>query len=164
LKEYEGDCFLSVEEVLKRIEEFCYDDNTNNKYSHDSFQSNLSNSLQRFGCHVIEEYEVIFDCVKENGEIVERRGLIDFFVIFKQKKIAIEFDNGNRLKLKSISKLLQSKADVRIGIVRGNKRYNVWWSNKRRIAQVMRRLQIINKPILLIIIFQKSSSWIYPYP
>ena len=113
---------------------------------------------------MIEEYELIFDCVKANGEIVERRGFIDFFVFFKQKTIAIEFDNGNRLKLKSISKLLQSEADVRIGIVRGNQRYNVWWSNKRRIAHIMKRLQIIRKPILLIINSQKSSSWIYPFP
>jgi len=120
--------------------------------------------LQKKGCRVDIEYKIIFDCVKANGAIVERRGLIDLFVFFKQKKIAIEFDNGNRLKLKSISKLLQSDADIRIGIVRGNQRYNVWWSNKRRIANIMRRLEILRKPILLIINSQKSTSWIYPFP
>ena len=92
------------------------------------------------------------------------RGLIDLYVFFEEKEIAIEFDKGNRLRLKSICKLLQSDADTRIGVVRGNQRYNVWWSNKKRIAWIMRKLGILKKPILLIINSQKSDSWIYPFP
>ncbi|PVX23974.1 MAG: hypothetical protein CW691_09280 [Candidatus Bathyarchaeum sp.] len=90
--------------------------------------------------------------------------MIDIVAVLGQEKVAIEFDNGNNLKLKSISKLLQSDADIRIGVVRGNKRANVWPSNKRRISYVMRRLEILKKPIYLIINSNKSASWIYPFP
>lgn len=110
------------------------------------------------------EDEIIFDYVKANDDIIRKRGFIDLFAISDEDKVAIEFDNGNNLKLKSISKLLQSDANIRIGVVRGNQRYNVWWSNKRRIAHIMRRLRILNKPIFLIINSQKSASWIYPSP
>jgi len=151
---------LNIEDIIEAIKEFCYNYGASHTHSHELFQSDLTNFLQKNGCKVIVEYELIFDNVKANGEIVERRGYIDFFVFFKQKKIAIEFDKGNNLKLKSISKLLQAEADIRIGIVRGNQRYNVWFSNKRRITYIMKRLQILRKPILLIINSQKSASLI----
>jgi len=154
---------LNVEEIIETIKEFCYNYRQAYDPTHQKFQDDLSSFLRKNGCRLINEYELIFDNVKENGEIVERRGLIDLFVFVNQKKVAIEFDNGNNLKLKSISKLLQSEADVIIGIVRGNQRYNVWYSNKRRITHVMKRLQILRKPILLIINHQKSASWIYAF-
>lgn len=154
----------TIQEIIETIREFCYRFGETYPNSHEYFQASLMQLLQNKGCKVSIEHEIFFDCVKTNGEIVRRRGLIDLCVFFEEKKIAIEFDKGNRLKLKSICKLLQSDADTRIGIVRGNQRYNVWWSNKRRIAYIMRRLRILKKPILLIINSQKSDSWIYPFP
>ena len=65
------------------------------------------------------EDEILFDCVKANGDIVRQRGFIDILASLEEEKVAIEFDNGNNLKLKSISKLLQSDANIRIGVVRG---------------------------------------------
>jgi len=59
--------------------------------------------LQNKGCKVSIEHEIFFDCVKANGEIVRRRGLIDLYVFSKEKKIAIEFDNGNRLHMHACS-------------------------------------------------------------
>lgn len=126
------------------------------------FQLSLSQFLKKNGCDVYLEDEIFFECVKANGDIVFRRGFIDIFAVLGQEKVAIEFDNGNNLKLKSISKLLQSDANIRIGVVRGNQRVNVWSSNKRRISYVMKRLEILRKPICLIINSHKSTSWIYP--
>jgi len=155
---------LSVEEIIEAIKWFCFNYSPRHEPTHQEFQDGLSEFLRKRDCKVIEEYGLFFDSVKISGEIVERRGgYIDLFVFFNQQKIAIEFDSGNNLRLKSISKLLQSEADILIGIVRGNQRYNVWYSNKRRITDVMKRLQILRKPILLIIIYQKSASWIYAF-
>jgi len=151
---------LENERIIELVREFCFDYRPAYTYSHEEFQGDLTDFLRENGCQVINEYELVFDNVKENGDIVQRRDFIDFLVFLNQKKIAIEFDNGNNLKLKSISKLLQSEADVIIGIVRGNQRYNVWYSNKRRMIRVMKSLQILRRPILLIINSQKSASWI----
>jgi len=109
---------------------------------------------------VIDEYEITYRNVKANSDIVEQRGFIDFFVKYKLIRIAIEFDNGNLLRLKSISKLLQSDSNYLIGIVRGNQGYNVKYQNIRRITYVMKRLQLQNRSILLIINSDKTASWI----
>jgi len=154
----------AIQEIIEIIREFCYKFGETYPNSHEYFQTSLMQLLQNKGCNVSIEHEIFFDCVKANGEIVRRRGLIDLYVFFGEKRIAIEFDKGNRLKLKSICKLLQSDADIRIGVVRGNQRYNVWWSNKRRIAYIMKKLRILKKRILLIINSHKSDSWIYPFP
>ncbi len=154
---------MNIEEIIEAIKWFCYNYSPIYKPTHQRFQDDLCNSLRKKGCKVIKEYGLFFDNVKENGEIVERGGYVDLFVFVNQQKIAVEFDGGNNLKLKSISKLLQSEADILIGIVRGNQRYNVWYSNKRRITDVMKRLQILRKPILLIINYQKSASWIHAF-
>jgi hypothetical protein len=150
------------EEIIEGIKEFCYNFDESYPNTHEFFQISLMQLLRSKGCLVNIKHEIFFDCVKVNGDIVRRRGFTDLLVFFKGKKIAIEFDKGNKLKLKSISKLLQIDADTRIGIVRGNQKFNVWWTNKNRIAYIMRRLRILKKPILLIINSQKSASWIYP--
>jgi len=154
---------LNIEEIIEAVKWFCYNYSPIYEPTHQRFQDDLSNFLRKKGCRVIKEYGLFFDNVKGNGEIVESGGYIDLFVFVNQQKIAIEFDGGNNLKLKSISKLLQSEADILVGIVRGNQRYNVWYSNKRRITDVMKRLQILRKPILLIINYQKSASWIHAF-
>jgi hypothetical protein len=153
---------LNSEEIIEVIKEFCYNFEESYPNTHEFFQTSLMQLLQSKGCRVNMEHEIFFDCVKINGDIVRRRGFMDLLAFFKGKKIAVEFDKGNKLKLKSISKLLQVDADTRIGIVRGNQKYNVWWTNKNRVAYIMRRLRILQKPILLIINSQKSASWIYP--
>jgi len=109
---------------------------------------------------VIDGYEITYRNVKANGDIVEQRGFIDFFVKHRLIRIAIEFDNGNLLRLKSISKLLQSDSNYVIGIVRGNQRYNVLEQNKKRITYVMKNLKLQNRSILLIINSDKTASWI----
>ena len=153
---------MNSEEIIEAIKEFCYDFEESYPNTHEFFQTSLMQLLQSKGCLVNIEHEILFDCVKVNGEVVRRRGFMDLLAFFKGKKIAIEFDKGNKLKFKSISKLLQVDTDTRIGIVKGNQKYNVWWANKKRIAYIMRRLRILKKPILLIINSQKSASWIYP--
>ena len=51
---------LSTTEIIKEIEEFCCDYSAKNTHSHDSIQTDLTNFLQKFGCQVIGEYELIF--------------------------------------------------------------------------------------------------------
>ena len=92
--------------------------------------------------------------------LLNKEALLIFFVFYNQTRFAIEFDNGNLLKLKSIAKLLQSSSKYKIGIVRGNQRYNVWNQNLRRITYVMKRLQLQASPILLIINSDKTAGWI----
>jgi hypothetical protein len=145
--------------MIKLIEDFCFNYTEPFSINHERFKADFTNFLQKESCSVIEEYELIFNNVKANGEIVRQRGFIDFLVYFDNKKIAIEFDNGNRLKLKSIAKLLQSGADLMIGIVRGNPTYNVQFSNRKRMKWVMKKLQNFRR-ILLIVIAPNSYCWI----
>lgn len=148
---------MNIKEITELTKDFCFNYRSPSTYSHDMFQSDF---LRKIGCRVVEEYEIIFDNVRANGDIFEQRGFLDLLVFYEQMKIAMEFDNGNLLKLKSTSKLLQSETDMIIGIIRGNQRYNVWYRNMRRIKYVMKRLRIHRRPILLIINSHKSASWI----
>lgn len=150
-----------VKKKLKElIKEFCYKYNPPSYRKHGNFKSDFIIFLNRNDCRIIDEYEILYRNVKANGDIVKQRGFIDFFVFYNQTRFAIEFDNGNLLKLKSISKLLQSSSKYKIGIVRGNQRYNVWNQNMRRITYVMKRLQLQTSPILLIINSDKTAGWI----
>ena len=153
---------MSIRILIRTIEELCFNLKDYETINHGKFKADFINYLQKKGCSVIEEYGLRFNNVTRNGEIVERGGAIDFMVAFDDNKIAIEFDNGNRLKLKSIAKLLQSGADVLIGIVRGNQSYSVLSTNRSRIIYVVKKLQI-SRSILLIIISQKSYNWIKPF-
>jgi len=150
---------MDIKDLLEKIKEFCYNYNPPSKRHHGNFKSDFINYLTRNDCRVIDEYEITYRNVKSNGDIVEQRGFIDFFIFHKQIRIAIEFDNGNLLRLKSISKLLQSDSNYIIGIVRGNQRYNVKHQNIRRINYVMKRLQLLNRSILLIINSEKTATF-----
>ena len=91
---------LAIQEIIEKITDFCYSFGEKYPNSHEFFQSSLYDLLQKEGCKIGIEYEIIFDCVKANGDIVRRRGFIDIFATIEEKKIAIEFDNGNNLKFK----------------------------------------------------------------
>ena len=151
---------LEIKDLIEKIKEFCYKYNPPSKRHHGNFKSDFIKFLTRNDCRVIDEYKITYRNVKANGDIVEQRGFIDFFVKYKLIRIAIEFDNGNLLRLKSISKLLQSDSNYLIGIVRGKQGYNVRYQNIRRITYVMKRLQLQNRSILLIINSDKTASWI----
>ncbi len=150
---------MSIRYLISLIEEFCYGYEEPFGINHERFKADFISFLQKEGCDVIEEYELFFDNVSANGKIARKRGFIDFWVTFENKRIAVEFDNGNKLKLKSICKLLQSGADLMIGIVRGNQYYNVKVSNIKRVKWIMNKLQISRK-ILLISLSPKSYFWI----
>ncbi len=151
---------MDIKDLIEKIKEFCYKYNPPSKRHHGNFKTDFIKFLIKNDCRVINEYEINYRNVKANGDIVEQRGFIDFFVIHKQIRIAIEFDNGNLLRLKSISKLLQSNSNYIIGIVRGNQRYNVLKQNMKRITYVKKRLKLLNRPILLIINSDKTARWI----
>ena len=152
--------FLDIKDLIEKIKEFCYKYNPPSKRHHGNFKSDFIKFLIRNDCRVINEYEITYRNVKANGDIVEQRGFIDFFAKHKLIRIAIMFDNGTLLRLKSISKLLQSNSNYIIGIVRGNQRYNVLKQNMKRITYVKKRLKLLNRPILLIINSDKTARWI----
>ena len=151
---------MDIKDLIEKIKEFCYKYNPPSKRHHGNFKTDFIKFLIKNDCRVINEYEINYRNVKANGDIVEQRGFIDFFVKHKQTRIAIMFDNGNLLRLKSISKLLQSNSNYIIGIVRGNQRYNVLKQNIKRITYVKKRLKLLNRPILLIINSDKTARWI----
>ena len=72
--------------------------------------------------------------------------------------IAIEFDNGLHLKLKSIEKLLCSGEQTLLGIVKGRRNSpELLDENKLRIISRMKELYMPNKRILVLIMLERVT-------
>ena len=74
----------------------------------------------------------------------------------------MEYDKCNHIRFKSVEKLLFSKADVAIGVVRGNPNSHLLATeNIQRIKQTAKELGFDNTAIFLIIIDNRISEWVY---
>jgi hypothetical protein len=66
---------------------------------------------------------------------LKKKGFIDLYAFNDHWKVAIEFDTGNILKCRSIEKLLESGADIAIGIAGARCAAPVLQSNIRKVMK-----------------------------
>ena len=147
------------QDIVEQTKSFCFSCEMETS-SHEGFLLGLSGLLVQNGWKVSREYPLSFRNVRKNGEIEKRGGGIDLHASLQGKKIAVEFDMGQSLRFRNVAKLLQSKADMAIGIVGGSKgcTCSSLDSNKERIQYVMDKLGILDKSILLLIVNERKSA------
>ncbi|NVM34523.1 MAG: hypothetical protein HWN81_02935 [Candidatus Lokiarchaeota archaeon] len=92
---------------------------------HKYIQNSLVYFFQELGFHTYREYKI--DCLwkprrkaraEENYQL--KKGRIDIFAKYKDSfKIAIEFDSGKLVKMKSLEKLFQCNSKLCVAIISG---------------------------------------------
>ena len=116
---------------------------------------NLERLLRMYNYKVQRESPLFHDHLTlSTGNVQGKQDYVDLLGIGWNCTIAIEFDSCKSLRYNSIEKLLQSDADVLIGIVKdGTLNYN-----KERILEVMNESGITDRKVLLIVMSEKSSE------
>lgn len=89
---------------------------------------------------------------RRRDAVCSMRGLIDLYARNKDHKIAVEFDNGKRLKFKSIEKMNNSDADVLVGVIVGGSVDKGVSDNLQRYSEVSNNNPSVNKDVWLIIL------------
>jgi hypothetical protein len=152
---------LQTELIVDKIKNWCFAQDQKNYDDHFLFQDLIVGFLRENGWMAYKEYEM------ENyprlnpltGKIRDRLGYVDVCAFAHNKKIAIEYDNVNHIKSRSISKLFNSNADFPIGIVHGNHhKAFLRFENTAKIKRIARESNIINKIIYLIVIENHISE------
>ena len=109
------------------------------------------------GYKVHLEYPIHFKSrIRKSGDWISRDGNLDLVAVKNGRKIAIEFDTGVRLKFKSIEKLFQVDADLRIGIIKGkSNRSGSLDVNIERFEQLTKEFGGFKNKIWLIVLSEK---------
>ncbi len=99
--------------------------------------------LRKQGFLMIKEKPINFMTkrVKDSQELI-RSGFMDLYGKKEGVRIAIELDSGEHLKFKSIEKLLQSNANICIGIIYGNK--NKKQLVNENVKRILSRMHFLN--------------------
>lgn len=153
-------------DIVEEIKKSCFNqDIQSRKNLHALLIDNLISLFRRNNYRVEIESSILRNHLRlRNGVVQGGKGYVDLLAIGQNQKIAIEFDSGATLRYNSIEKLLQSDADILIGIVRGYS-YPQWElldDNRMKIHKVMKYSGIYDRKLLLIIISEKTSeeiSW-----
>lgn len=142
-------------EILDEIKRVCFSQDIEQRRSilHERLIDDLFRLLRSHNYYLMRECGIAHTHVSRMGVVSTRQGRIDLLSIRQDHKIAIEFESGTRVKYASVEKLLQSDADVRIAIARGERNSPfILQENTEKIHEVMGYLQIFDRKILLIII------------
>ena len=109
------------------------------------------------GYKVHLEYPIHFKSrIRKSGDWISRDGNLDLVAVKNGRKIAIEFDTGVRLKFKSIEKLFQVDADLRIGIIKGkSNRSGSLDVNIERFEQLTKEFGGFKNKVWLIVLSEK---------
>ncbi|MCJ7729873.1 MAG: hypothetical protein MUO27_08375 [Sedimentisphaerales bacterium] len=144
-------------EIISKVKSACFGLNTEKrKEIHGDVLDRLRRLFAKDGYKVCLEYPLCFDSItRKSGDRIFRNGSIDLVAVKNRRKIAIEFDNGAHLKFKSIEKLFQVDADLRIGIIRGKS--NILGANIERIEQVKEEFGFLKKDFWLIILSENIA-------
>jgi len=107
--------------VVEQVKSVCFSANIENREGlHRNVLDGLKALFAKGGYKVYLEYPIHFKSrIRKSGDWISRDGNIDLVAVKNGRRVAIEFDTGVRLKFKSIEKLFQVDADLRIGIIRG---------------------------------------------
>lgn len=126
--------------------------------SHRRVLNELVEIFQDLGFTTKKEKETIFNSISVHKSIkTQKRGFIDFYAKKGDFVVAVEFDSGARLKYKSIEKLIQSEANLCIGITFGSLTgKKVVKENLIRISSRKEFLMESKKDFWLVVILEKK--------
>jgi len=142
--------------VMEQVKRVCFGLNIESREGlHRSVMNELKELFIKGGYIVYPEYPIRFDSkAGKKGERISRNGYIDLMAVKNGRRIAIEFDNGVNLKFKSVEKLFQIDADLRIGIVRGKSETIDFGID--RIRKLLRKFDFPSKSLRVISLTEKK--------
>ncbi|MHA1227274.1 MAG: hypothetical protein ACTSPV_11075 [Candidatus Hodarchaeales archaeon] len=121
------------EKIIKMIEEICFKEKNIKKKSnvHKRILVSIYGSLRMKGHSVrggrTPEYKMVFRSRKRRGSDdgwVMKKGRIDIVAKKNEEIVLVEYDTGTTIKYKSVEKMLQKEADIRIAIITGKKTWD----------------------------------------
>ncbi len=110
-------CGIGDMTVLEQVKSVCFRANIENREGlHRNVLDGLKALFAKGGYKVHLEYPIHFKSrIRKSGDWISRDGKLDLVAVKNGRRVAIEFDTGAQLKFKSIEKLFQVDADLRIG-------------------------------------------------
>ncbi len=144
--------------VLEQVKSVCFRANIENREGlHRNVLDGLKALFAKGGYKVHLEYPIHFKSrIRKSGDWISRDGNLDLVAVKNGRKIAIEFDTGVRLKFKSIEKLFQVDADLRIGIIKGkSNRSGSLDVNIERFEQLTKEFGGFKNKVWLIVLSEK---------
>ena len=149
------------EEIINSIIEVCSGQDLSILRSelHRAMLIHIANFFRSEGYSVISEKPIPHKHIdrKQGGIEVQKNGFIDLFAEKDGFSVAIEFDDGTHIRKNSIEKLLQSDANMCIGIVKGRMNDALLSSNITRVEKQAKALNIV-RGIWLIIVTEKIAK------
>ncbi|MCJ7712968.1 hypothetical protein MUO66_00715 [Candidatus Bathyarchaeota archaeon] len=155
---------MTSEEIVDKIKEWCFSQESSTYDDHNRFQEQLVNFLRENDWDAYKEYELEnYSKLSEKTEkIKDQIGFIDIVAFGHNKKILIEYDNTNILKFKSICKLLYSEANFLIGIVHGKRgKPFLIFENSVKIKKTAKEIDVTDKSIFVLVIENKIAEWVH---
>ena len=155
---------MTSEEIVDKIKEWCFSQESSTYDDHNRFQEQLVNFLRENDWDAYKEYELEnYSKLSEKTEkIKDQIGFIDIVAFGHNKKILIEYDNTNILKFKSICKLLYSNANFLIGIVHGKRgKPFLIYENTVKIKKTAKEIDVTDKSIFVLVIENKIAEWVH---
>lgn len=123
---------------------------------HDLYLSDLEAWLRAKGYETARERSITYEHRdRKSDAICLTRGLIDLCARNKDHEVAVEFDNGKRLKFKSIEKLNNSYADILVGVIVGGADDKGVRSNHQRFSEIAGNNSSVNRDVWLIILSER---------
>ena len=144
--------------VVEQVKSVCFRANIENREGlHRNVLDGLKALFAKGGYKVHLEYPIHFKSrIRKSGDWISRDGNLDLVAVKNGRKIAIEFDTGVRLKFKSIEKLFQVDADLRIGIIKGkSNRSGSLDVNIERFEQLTKEFGGFKNKVWLIVLSEK---------
>lgn len=120
---------------------------------HELYLNELETWLKAKGFETARERSTVYEHVdRKGGTICSKRGMVDLYAKGRDHKVAVEFDNGKRLKFKSIEKMNNSDADILVGVITGGPDNKGIKINLQRYRDISTNNPSVNRDIWLIVL------------
>ena len=120
---------------------------------HELYLNDLETWLRGRGYETAREKSIMYGHRDRKGDaICSKRGLIDLYAKNMDHDVAVEFDNGKRLKFKSMEKLNNSNADILVGVVAGDADDRSVEYNNQRYGEMASNNSLVVRGIWLIVL------------
>lgn len=169
---------METEDIINKIRDWCFSQESQVINDHDLFQSYLVNFLKQNEWYAYKEYEInnypklteqpIDQTTNQpstdsttSEQVKDRTEFLDICAFAHNKKLAIEYDNTTHIKTSSINKLFYANADYSIAIVRGKfGKAFLRFENTSKIKRIAKNMSVTNKTIFLIVIENGIAEWV----
>ncbi|GEM_PF-1722945 len=122
---------------------------------HELYLSELEAWLRAKGYETVREKTVLYEHRDRRSEATcSKRGLIDLYAKIKDHDVAVEFDNGKRLKFKSIEKMNNCGADILVGVITGGDDDKSIKKNHQRYSEISTNSSV-NRDVWLIVLSER---------